>query len=255
MPVTNIDVVILVEGPGFNSVVEHNISSLATIEQLIAEILVRIKASGPFSSWELVFQNRVLTYETSVGSISRGYAVGKLTLTLRQAVLDEDAEPTVKAKGKKSLDQEIFETNFDVPALDDGDDLAFDDAELANEEEGGSRVVALDEELAEFQSDAAAVDDVEADAKSMPQRPNAIKRHATVRYYNRMNPETVYPLLVMVTKQMVEKVTKADTDQKSSGPFQARLDLPLEIEPIIPGCTCYPAIISTGSRLKTAASF
>lgn len=94
------------------------------------------------------------------------------------------AAPQVKSKkkGPSSPEQDIFDTDFEVPALDDSDDatvadselessdfdLALDDSELANEEESGSQVVALDEEDAETiaDQDAAVVDDVDVEEES-----------------------------------------------------------------------------------------
>jgi excisionase family DNA binding protein len=102
------------------------------------------------------------------------------------AALDE-SPPQVKSKKKPaaaaSEEQDIFDTDFDVPSLDGSDDeatvadselessdfdLALDDSELANEEESGSQVVALDEEDAATVSDddAAVVDDVDVEEES-----------------------------------------------------------------------------------------
>jgi hypothetical protein len=71
-------------------------------------------------------------------------------------------------------------------------------------------------------------------------RKKADTRRATVRYYTRMNPERVYPLLVLITRDMVEKVQKKGTAQKSSKPFQVAADSPVEIEPVLPGCDYHP---------------
>ena len=100
--------------------------------------------------------------------------------------LDEDA-PQVKSKKKGGDDEDekdIFDTDFEVPALDESDDatvadselessdfdIALDDSDLANEEESGSQVVALDEEgeqeTAADDDGAAVVDDVEVEEES-----------------------------------------------------------------------------------------
>src|SRR5437764_9150477 len=42
---------------------------------------------------------------------------------------------------------------------------------------------------------------------------------ATVRYYSRMNPQRVYPLLVLITRDLVERVRKKHIDQRTSAPF------------------------------------
>ncbi len=68
---------------------------------------------------------------------------------------------------------------------------------------------------------------------------------ATVRYYNRMNPQRVYPLLVLITRDLVEKVRKKHVDQRSSAPFAVDPDSPVEIEPILPGCDCHPPRVVT----------
>lgn len=78
---------------------------------------------------------------------------------------------------------------------------------------------------------------------------NCLFRRANVRYYTRMNPERVHPLLVIISRDMIEKVLKKGTDQRSTAPFQVDNSHPIEIEPILPGCDCYPPKIET--RLGT----
>ncbi len=99
---------------------------------------------------------------------------------------EEAAKPQVKSRKKKAGDssdeQDIFDTDFEVPALDESDDaavadselessdfdLALDDSDLAPEDESGSQVVALDDEDAETvaDDDAAVADDVDVDEES-----------------------------------------------------------------------------------------
>jgi TatA/E family protein of Tat protein translocase len=73
----------------------------------------------------------------------------------------------------------------------------------------------------------------------------AAPRRATVRYYSRMNPERVYPLLVLITRGQVEKIHKKHTDQRMSAPFAVDVDAPVEIEPVLPGCDCHPPRVVT----------
>src|SRR5262245_45499074 len=75
----------------------------------------------------------------------------------------------------------------------------------------------------------------EDEAESTP-----VIRRATVRYYSRMNPERVYPLLVLITRDLIEQVQKKHTDQRTRSPFVVEPDSPVEIEPVLPGCDCYP---------------
>ncbi len=71
------------------------------------------------------------------------------------------------------------------------------------------------------------------------------ERRATVRYYSRMNPDRVFPLLVMLTREEVEKVVKRHVEQMATGPLKIEKDTPLEIEPVLPGCVCHPPQITT----------
>jgi hypothetical protein len=67
-----------------------------------------------------------------------------------------------------------------------------------------------------------------------------VERQATVRYYQRMNPERLFPLLVVLSRKAVEEVAKRGVSQARSGRFRAEADAPVEIEPVLPGCHCYP---------------
>jgi hypothetical protein len=71
------------------------------------------------------------------------------------------------------------------------------------------------------------------------------ERRATVRYYSRMNPDRVFPLLVMLTRQEVEEIVKKYVEQKATGPLTIAKDVPLEIEPVLPGCQCHPPKVTT----------
>lgn len=66
-------------------------------------------------------------------------------------------------------------------------------------------------------------------------------RRATVRHYDRMNPQKVYPFMVSLTAEKVKKILQKGVAQAESKPFEVKLEEHLTIEPILPGCTCYPA--------------
>lgn len=85
---------------------------------------------------------------------------------------------------------------------------------------------------------------------------SGVERRATVRHYTRMNPERVYPFVVYLTAQMVRRIAKKDTDQRASRPFEVELEMPVEVEPVLPGCFCYPArhTVRLG-RADTALTF
>jgi hypothetical protein len=67
-----------------------------------------------------------------------------------------------------------------------------------------------------------------------------VERQATVRYYQQMNPERMFPLLVVLSKKAVQEVVKRGVAQAASKRFRVEPDAPVEVEPILPGCYCYP---------------
>ena len=67
-----------------------------------------------------------------------------------------------------------------------------------------------------------------------------VERQATVRYYHRINPERTYPLLVILSRKQILEIARRNVSQAASGSFQVALDSSVEIEPILPGCSCYP---------------
>ncbi len=124
--------------------------------------------------------------EGAVGSADDSESEFELTLddsgNLEQV---DDAAPQVKSKKKapvSSDEQDIFDTDFEVPALEESEDgtvadselessdfdLELDDSELGQEEESGSQVVVLDEDDAETiaDDDAAVVDDADVEEES-----------------------------------------------------------------------------------------
>jgi hypothetical protein len=67
-----------------------------------------------------------------------------------------------------------------------------------------------------------------------------VERQATVRYYSRMNPQRMFPLLVMITGKTLRAIAEKAVDQQQSSSFQVEKGTTVEVEPILPGCTCYP---------------
>ncbi|QJW96890.1 hypothetical protein [Frigoriglobus tundricola] len=65
-------------------------------------------------------------------------------------------------------------------------------------------------------------------------------RRATVRYYSRMNPDRMFPLLVILSAQQVQEIAKAKVKQAVSESFRVEAGAPVEVEPVLPGCDCYP---------------
>ncbi len=98
-------------------------------------------------------------FELSLGDDSATEAESDSDGDFELALDDSDEKPAPKGKAKKkpAADQDLFETDFELPSLDadSGDDtdggssdfeLALDDSDMSVEDESGSQVVALDEE-------------------------------------------------------------------------------------------------------------
>jgi hypothetical protein len=66
------------------------------------------------------------------------------------------------------------------------------------------------------------------------------ERRATVRYYTRMNPDRMFPLLVVLSAKQIEEVVKKSVKQAVSESFKVEEGSLVEIEPVLPGCDCYP---------------
>ncbi|WZO95819.1 hypothetical protein EP7_002789 [Isosphaeraceae bacterium EP7] len=77
---------------------------------------------------------------------------------------------------------------------------------------------------------------VEPPAPEVP----AVRRLGTVRYFRRMNPDRLFPLRVIVSKDPVEAIDRAGVDQRTADPFDIAIGSDVEVEPILPGCDCYP---------------
>jgi len=67
-----------------------------------------------------------------------------------------------------------------------------------------------------------------------------VTRRATVRYYCRMNPGSMVPLLVILSDKTIQEVVKKHVVQAESQAFQVKEDSVVEIEPVLPGCDVYP---------------
>jgi hypothetical protein len=92
----------------------------------------------------------------------------------------------------------------------------------------------------------------ELDAVPTPvNRPSAIElkrthtRPATVRYYSRMNPERVYPIQVVLSRQDIETALHRHVQERITLAPTLTVDAPVEIEPVFPGCAVDPPRLVT----------
>jgi hypothetical protein len=127
--------------------------------------------------------------------------------------------------------------------------------EAINHYYGPSETESVDSMLAEFTDTAidftqtdyefdlalAAAPQAEVTAPPAARTPPLVERRATVRYYSRMNPERTFPLLVVLSRKAIEEVVKRGVAQGQSEAFRVEEGSLVELEPILPGCACYPA--------------
>lgn len=65
-------------------------------------------------------------------------------------------------------------------------------------------------------------------------------RRATVRYYARMNPDRMFPMLVVLSAREIAEVVKKHVKQATSEAFKVEDNVQVEVEPVLPGCDVYP---------------
>jgi hypothetical protein len=82
-----------------------------------------------------------------------------------------------------------------------------------------------------------------------PAKPQT-ERQATVRYYTRMNPDRMFPLLVILSAKQIDEVVKKAVKQAVSESFRVEEGSHVEIEPVLPGCDCYPPKHTLGVEAK-----
>jgi hypothetical protein len=87
--------------------------------------------------------------------------------------------------------------------------------------------------------------------------PRPVEQRATVRYYERMNPDRLYPLLVVLSRTQIEEIQQRNVSQARSQAFRVETGSVVEIEPILPGCECYPpsAQVTVGAEEARAEFF
>src|SRR5262249_20136996 len=126
--------------------------------------------------------------------------------------------------------------------------------ELSLDQDSDSQVVALPDSESEFKLTLDCAEEVvtrdaltfsdsyvaEADEEEETIAPKAeparrarqVERQATVRHYHRMNPEKMFPLLVILSDKKILTVTQRGVRQETGQRFHVEQDSLVEIEPI-----------------------
>jgi hypothetical protein len=69
-----------------------------------------------------------------------------------------------------------------------------------------------------------------------------VEGQATVRYYSVMNPEKLFPLMVVFTEKQIREIVETSVKQAVSQKLNVEEGSTLELEPILPGCEVYPPL-------------
>lgn len=87
--------------------------------------------------------------------------------------------------------------------------------------------------------------------------PAVVRRHATVRYYRRLLPNRIYPMMVVLSVDRLRSLVQAELDQAATDGVVLKTEEPVVIEPILPGCNVYPPRVEVriGSDEITQADF
>ena len=276
-----------------DTVVFVNAALDTLLQDLVGEVLRRLRIHEPPSEWGLAYGGVSVPLDMPVGSLcerftasSEATAAIELEITRTDSAHqwgDEDvlyrkpsdfeecdfskaAEECADLGAEDSgLSLEGDDRSVEISGVDlgkVGDSIAFDDGTQLGGDEFDSPQATGDasffgqtmaEEGSSFESEAGSAD---GSAEAISETPffawrqiagltrSPVTRQSTVRYFSKMNPDRVYPLLVTITERRLEKVRIAGVRQATSAEFQVQVDMPIEIEPIIPGCECYPQRIT-----------
>lgn len=169
-----------------------------------------------------------------------GGPIGGIPADTRESLEPEGEEECVASLG-------AAEEDFDLALEDPGskaEELVTEFTDTAIRFEPAPQASASDNAFADEEMDQAAPA-TRARTPARSKSKTLQTRRATVRYYSRMNPERLYPLLLILSKEMVAEIQKKHVAQRTSQAFGVSEELPIEVEPILPGCDCYPPKIVT----------
>lgn len=280
MAFKHLEIAVQIPEPAFRFLTLNDIPPEISVLNLIRLILER--AGMPYTEdWKLRFGGIELPSGGSLGDMRFGSTLelvgGRVPINGNSIALTLTREPLSILQTSASCDaataapsafggidlpdlrhpiiQELIEADTAAPSVEDWEFSLCSVDGAADVGEAGSDI-AFDEcpSFEAPESPLAAAPEVHGAGPAA--EPQSVQRRATVRYFTRMNPERVYPLLVMITREMIENTEKKDVGQKVSDAFSVDTEAPLEIAPILPGCDCYPPRMSVRlGRADLAVTF
>jgi len=252
-----------VREPGRQLQQMYSVSPLETLSELFGRIAREHRLDGPQAEWVFFIRGQPLSWANTVGEVAK-YAgdPAVLTLTLSRVeakreeaegvggdwdgIIDDDASPpeaapsrsagggfagpapgaaNAPAAAKPSPPPVILPSPAGSESRRRGpaDSGLFRD-EMPLRKKARARAEELD-------------DDFDDESEELSR---LVSRQATVRYYHRMNPQRVYPFLVVLSAEEIAEIVQAGVKQAAGVQFDVRAESPVEVEPVLPGCQVYP---------------
>lgn len=253
---------------------EYAVPPSETLAELFGRFAREYPLDGPQSDWVLLIHGQPLNWTNTVGEVSR-YAGNPPVLVLGLGRRDEAAKKAEGAGGDWTKDDDILaweilesETSgaakypaspakpaprpsasgFAVPAPMPAPAAAAPGAPMPTPSEPRRRAPAdtglLREEMPKRKV-RAREEEIDEDAEDLGYhashlRRSDVSRQATVRYYHRMNPQQVYPFLVVLSAEEIAEIVQSGVKQATGERFAVEASSPIEVEPVLPGCQVYP---------------
>ncbi len=219
-----------------------------TLGQILEAALERHKLPTGTGLWEVRHRGQILRLGNRLTTLLMNLPPGtSLALEIWQVVPDTLLEP--KASPRSGPES--------GPPLDESDsDFEASEFDLGSGEDDSGIVLFSDSDDVLACEMPSPMPSRQRSAGAGKAKRQQVENHATVRFYNRMNPQRMYPLLVILSEKSIREVVQKQVQQAHSKSFQVELGTRVEIVPILPGCDCYPpsAEVIVG-RGEATASF
>lgn len=255
-----IQVQVSVSEPGLQLQQSHSVSPLETLTELFGRVIFQHPLFGEQSDWLFHLNGQPLTWASTVGEVAQlAGEPAVLVFTLYHVGVpqeqaegaggdwdEEDAAPLVTmypvspaktapgAPPAPSVTQPAPPPQS-IPTEPDSRLGQWASSDAFREERSKKRGKYKRGRATPTDLD----DEFEADERELVAR-TAISRQATVRYYHRMNPQRVYPFLVVLSAEEIAEIVQKGVKQAAGERFDVDAESPVEIEPVLPGCQCYP---------------
>ena len=213
-----------------------NVVGTTTIDALMVLLKGRLGTSKDFNTYIFKQGNKTLSLETQIQQ------------------LDVESNGTIEilltsSDGTKSINPEnvLNEKLDDYSWVGDASSASVSGEENNYESEVDEANYSETEDVCEYEPELEAPPISNPRLKEEPTKKTAepnltetSETRLTVRYYSTMNPEMVFPLTVTLSSKIVERIKSKKISQDTSNKFKFKVHESLEIEPMIPGCQCYP---------------